>query len=204
MTWLCQCFTERRAVDKAQQRRWMVLGCAFCATVAAMIYPTEQEKFGSQFVQSHHVKSSRNVANSTESATPSNSNSNLLISEDIAFHGDDSNYLEGGVDPFAPRSWQAAPQPIIQPQVQVAAAVLEPVISAAPIVPPLPFRFMGRLSGDGEPVVYVSWGDKTYVAKKGEVFDSTYKVLDVTANGIEFEYLATKDHQIMPITASDN
>lgn len=222
-------------MDKAQQRRWMVLGFALCVTVAAIIYPTEQEREGQQLgertqssrAQSRLEKSSANttaILNASASlseaqATKFLQNSLALLSagtenqasikkiapsDDIAFHGDDGNSPESAVDPFAPRVWQAPQQPIVQQQVQVAAAVIEATAPAVPVVPPLPFRFMGRLSGDGEPIVYLNWGDKAYIAKKGEVFDNTYKVLDVTADAVEFEYLATKDRQTMPIASAEN
>lgn len=221
-------------MDKAQQRRWMVLGFALCATVAAIIYPTEQEREGQQLgerpqssrSQSRLEKGSTNttaILNVSASlsegqATKFLQNSLALLSngkenqasikkisssDDIAFHGDDGNSPENA-DPFAPRVWQAPQQPIVQQQVQVATAVIEATAPAAPVVPPLPFRFMGRLSGDGEPIVYLNWGDKAYIAKKGEVFDNTYKVLDVTADAVEFEYLATKDRQTMPIASAEN
>lgn len=106
-----------------------------------------------------------------------------------------------GSDPFEPRNWVPAPPPP-EPVKEVA---LPPPIApmTVPEGPPqLPFQFMGRMKDGNDEVIYLGRGDQPVVARLGEVLESTYKVVSITATQIEFEHLPTKQRQVLPMQSN--
>lgn len=73
----------------------------------------------------------------------------------------------------------APPQP-------VAAAPSAPAVAVAP---PVPYRFAGRVRKGAEEEFLLSKGDLIFPVKEGETLDGTYRVVAVTAEGIELLYL---------------
>jgi hypothetical protein len=65
----------------------------------------------------------------------------------------------------------------------------------APVAPPLPYRFAGKVRQGDEEQVLVSKGDVVFAVKQGETLDGTYRVLSISADRIELLYLplGTKD-----------
>lgn len=59
----------------------------------------------------------------------------------------------------------------------------------APVAPPLPYRFAGKVRNGGEEQVLVSKGDLVFVIKEGETLDGAYRVLKIGADKIELLYL---------------
>lgn len=76
-----------------------------------------------------------------------------------------------------------APPPPPKP---VAAA---PTVAPAPVAPPLPYRFAGKVVRGGQEEVLVSKGDLVFPVKAGDTVDRTYKVESVGSDAIEFTYL---------------
>jgi hypothetical protein len=124
----------------------------------------------------------------------------------VARDGVASAPLEGAAeadDPFAPRSW-LAPPPSPPPQVLVrqAPAAAMPPVPAGP--PPLPYRFVGRMDGDGTEIIYLTrGGDQSIVARTGETLDSAYKVVTIDRQMIEFEHLPSGEKRRLPIPPSE-
>jgi hypothetical protein len=79
----------------------------------------------------------------------------------------------------------APPKPAAAPQ----------IVAPAPVAPPLPYRFAGRVLKGSEEEVLVSKGDLVFPVKAGDTLDGMYKVEDIRADRIEFIYLplGTKD-----------
>ena len=104
---------------------------------------------------------------------------------------------EGGKDPFAPRNWMSpapAPEPAKPgaPTREVAAVVL-------PQGPPaLPFKFAGRMNDGDDQVIYLARGETALIARNGDVLESTYKIVGISATQIEFEHLPTGQKQALP------
>lgn len=86
-----------------------------------------------------------------------------------------------GADPFAPRNW--APPPAQS--------------RAAPAAPPLPFGYFGRMNDQGEAVVFLQRGDRTYTARRGEQLDPQYRIEDITADAVIIVYLPLKQRQTL-------
>jgi hypothetical protein len=170
-------------MDKATQRRWMILLGLTAITAVASFYPADDVHVSSPGAMN------KRSAKVTTKATGLIGNTPAVASP-------------GDADPFAPRGWQAPPPPA---PVQAAPVVPAPVAPPAPVgPPPLPFKFMGSMNDDGEQVIYLSKGDQTFIARNGEALDSAYKVLGIDAQHIEFEYMPTGEKQTLSIPASDN
>lgn len=105
-----------------------------------------------------------------------------------------------GEDPFALRGWEA-PKPalIVAPPPIVLAPAPVPV---APVVPPLPFRYLGRMDGlDGE-VLYLGRGDQTLVVRVNDVLDGEYRLVAASARQLEFQHLATGTRRTLDLAAA--
>lgn len=172
-------------MGEAVKLRWMVLLSALMLTLAAMVYPTGQD----------------DVAEST--IVPPRVPKKHIEKPGVAPLVAAITSIDSDFDPFAPRGWQAPPPPSSTQKVTpVIAAPVEVQAPAGP--PPLPFRFMGRLNGEDEQVVYLNLGGKALIARAGEVLENTYKVLSINARDIEFEHIPTGESQSMSIPTSDN
>ncbi len=91
-------------------------------------------------------------------------------------------------DPFARRSF--AP-PTLQ-----AAAAAEPTPPAAP---PLPFRYMGRLTQDGKTEVFVLRGEDIISIAPGHKIDAEYRVDGITETAITMTYLPLSMRQSLEL-----
>lgn len=88
-------------------------------------------------------------------------------------------------DLFAAHSWYVAP-PV------PSAAVIQPraaPVVAAPVAPPLPFRFLGSLDDSRQLLVFLQRGEQLYSVRAGDVIDGTYRVEKVQRSGMTLTYL---------------
>jgi hypothetical protein len=78
------------------------------------------------------------------------------------------------------------------PPPQVAAPV---VVAPAPVAPPVPYRFVGKVRKGAEEEILISKGDAVFPVKTGDVLDGMYKVEAISAERIELVYvpLGTRD-----------
>jgi len=98
---------------------------------------------------------------------------------------------EGSVpqnDPFARNFGQEKPA-------QAAAAAEKP---AAPVVPPLPFRYFGRLTENGKTEVFVMRGDDLLTITPGQKIGE-YRVDQIADASISFTYLPLKMKQTLDL-----
>jgi hypothetical protein len=87
-------------------------------------------------------------------------------------------------NPFAPRSFAPPPPP---PQ--------ENAPQAAPSAPPLPFRYVGRITANGKTEVLVLRRDELISIAAGQNIDAEYRVDAITEERIAFTYLPLKKRQ---------
>ena len=68
-------------------------------------------------------------------------------------------------------------------------------VAAAPVAPPLPYRFAGKVFNGAEVEVLISKGDLVFPVKVGDTLDGAYRVESIGNDGIELIYvpLGTKD-----------
>jgi hypothetical protein len=95
-----------------------------------------------------------------------------------------------GSDPFSTQSWT--------PQRKPAAAAPAP---AAPVAPPLPFRFAGQFYRDSGTEFFIAKGDEIFPVKEGDTLDGEYKIEGVAASEMRFLHLPTGTRQIMQFNA---
>ena len=94
----------------------------------------------------------------------------------------------GDLNPFGAKSWYVPPPP---------APALPP---PKPTAPPLPFAYVGKLEEEGNRwSVYLSKGEQFFVVKKGETFDSVYRLEGVENGNLVILYIPLSTRQFLPI-----
>ncbi|WP_269531860.1 hypothetical protein [Chitinimonas sp. BJYL2] len=180
-------------MDKASQRRWLILGGLLAVTVVAMVYPVDPQTITVNVAD----PAERSMPATTSATSPAGESAPSARAPVMAALTDLPETIP---DPFANKGWIApppAPIPVAAP-----APVVAPPAPIGP--PPLPFKFLGRFNDGGQDVVYLSRGEQMVVAKAGEALDTSYKVIALTANQIEIEYLPTGDRQFLNLGTSDS
>lgn len=86
-----------------------------------------------------------------------------------------------------------------------AAKAGRPAPPPAPVAPPLPYSYMGRLVDDGVPTVFLlrQGQDKPYLAKAGDILDGQYRVISIHPPLVEFIYIPLGQKQTLNIGSSD-
>ena len=85
-------------------------------------------------------------------------------------------------DPFAPRSFAPPKQRVSAP-------------ADAPRTPPLPFRYIGRLTANGKTEIFVMRGEELISIAAGQNIDGDYRVDAITESSIAFTYLPLRTRQ---------
>jgi hypothetical protein len=70
---------------------------------------------------------------------------------------------------------------------------------AAPLPPPLPFRYLGRMVGDDRSVVFLEHGPNVYSVAVGDVLESAYSVESITETAVTFRHTALGVQQSLAI-----
>jgi hypothetical protein len=168
---------------KTAHRRWAILLSALGATVVAIFYPIEEE-LPSQ-PQTNAPVSKPAVAKAALEMKPVRSGPIWIASRE---------------DPFAPRAWESEPAPVSTDtrEIQPVEIVQAPAEQSPP---PLPYTFLGQMQNDGELILYLGRGDQVLLARKGDVLENSYKVVEVSNAQIEFELLEGGVRQSLPIPA---
>jgi hypothetical protein len=92
-------------------------------------------------------------------------------------------------DPFSSHSW-------LPPRPKFA-----PAVNAAPVAPPLPYRFAGQLLLDSGMQVFLARGDEIIPVKQGDTVDGQYRVESVGATSMTLVHIATNTRQVMEFDA---
>ena len=93
-------------------------------------------------------------------------------------------------DPFAP------------PRPAVSAKRIEPV-PAAPVAPPVPWRYLGTLVDESGTSVYVIRGEEPVLAAPGATLAGEYRVESVTASAVTLLYLPLGTRHALAIAGRD-
>lgn len=96
-------------------------------------------------------------------------------------------------DPFAPRSWS---KPVPR---RAVAAVETVIVPPPPTAPPLPFVYLGSISGDEADAVFLAEGERSFVVRKGDEIDSTYRLEGFGNGGLTLTHLPTGIRQTLAI-----
>lgn len=85
-----------------------------------------------------------------------------------------------------------------------AAPVVEKAESApppAPVAPPLPFQYLGRIIDGDKIAVFLTRGDEHYSVETGQRIDNLYRVENVTDTAVILTYLPLGTRQVLPVPA---
>jgi hypothetical protein len=93
---------------------------------------------------------------------------------------------------FSSHSWQPPPPKVIA----------KPAPPPAPMAPPVPYRFVGRMLQDGQLSVFLANGDSVITAKQGDTIDGVYRVESVGEHEIALMYLPLKQRQTIAVVSS--
>jgi len=94
-------------------------------------------------------------------------------------------YGHADADLFAVRNWQpVAPAPA-------------PLVAAAPVAPPLPFRYLGKMLNDGQVMAFVAQDSRTLLLRQGDVV-ANYQVVDITTDHMTLLYVPLNQTQQLP------
>jgi hypothetical protein len=91
---------------------------------------------------------------------------------------------------FERENWNvpAAPRPPIA-TVTVRQVLQAPLPPPVPVAPPVPFRFMGRYDESGDPVFFLTAGERLLLVHSGDVIDGTYRVEGMVGDELGITYL---------------
>jgi len=67
------------------------------------------------------------------------------------------------------------------------------------VAPPLPFRYMGRLTENGKTEVFVLRGEDIVSIAPGQKIDADYRVERITETAISMTYLPLKTRQSLEL-----
>ncbi|HSQ04144.1 MAG TPA: hypothetical protein VLN59_08915 [Burkholderiales bacterium] len=87
-------------------------------------------------------------------------------------------------DLFGSRNWMPPPAP---------------ARAAAPMAPPLPFTYFGRMLEDGRTVVFLAQGERTFTVGAGDTIDHRYRVDQIGRESVILTYLPLQQKQTLPI-----
>ena len=74
-------------------------------------------------------------------------------------------------------------------------------MNAAPVAPPLPYRFAGQLLLDSGKQVFLARGDEIIPVKEGDTVDGQYRVESVSTTSMALVHIASNTRQVMEFDA---
>lgn len=77
------------------------------------------------------------------------------------------------------------------------------VSAPKPTMPPLPFKYEGRLVEDGNAIVFLTAGGRNLAARAGDVLNGTWRVEAIQPTAMTFTYLPLKSEATLAIGATN-
>jgi hypothetical protein len=78
-----------------------------------------------------------------------------------------------------------------------------PPLPSGPLVPEMPFTYIGKQSSEGRWEVYLSRGDETLIVREQTIIDGGYRVESIAPPTMTLVYLPTKLVQTLDIGSAD-
>lgn len=170
------------------KQRWIILGSLLSATLLAGYLiddePVPQKSKRSTAGKSAVSSPAENRRAGAKERASELATAPLSFPEPAAV--DESKVEEGAkpIDPFRAKSWYVAPPSPPPPK---------------PMAPPLPFRFLGKLSEDGETRVFLEHQGKHIIARVGDVINGIYSVEEISGGQMTLLYQPLKEKQVLAI-----
>lgn len=76
------------------------------------------------------------------------------------------------------------------------------VARSAPVAPPIPYRYAGKIVQGGQHTVLLSRGEKVFPIKQGETLDGEYLVESIEESQITLKYLPLGKKEVIPFLSS--
>lgn len=164
-------------------KRWSVILLALAATLVAVARVSDN----APVVKDARVPA-RPVAATAYSST-SASAAKPTDSEELRVVPLVSRVMSSDMDDM----FAAPPKPAVIEKQAIA------VPDAPPQAPPLPLRLLGKMTENGEPVLFLTWNELHLVAHVGDVIEETYRLEKIAGGQAEFVYLPLKIKQSLPV-----
>lgn len=169
-------------MTSSEKKRWAILGGALSLTVGATLWLAANERSqDAGLAEAVTNEPEQRQKPSLERETPAVSQPGMLrplIENEPTnvFVGKAKSVVLTGIER---QKTVSAPIAALPPQPAV----------AAPVAPPLPFTYTGKLIEDGAYTVFLAKQDKNLVVKMGEVLDQVWRVEDIKPPLMTFIYL---------------
>ena len=99
----------------------------------------------------------------------------------------------------APQPAQAMTDPFGAPPPPAAPPAYQQQAPAAPTMPPLPFRYVGRAVEDNRTAIFLERGNENYSVAQGERAGRDYRVEQITDAAVTFTYLPLGARQTLVV-----
>jgi len=176
-------------MSRKLHRKHLLLGLALVATLAAAYFSPDPAADGGVMLAERPARDTVQVPAPVRPAGKGGAAAEVL--EIRARDGDADDRAEAL---FAPGAWQVdAPVAKAEP---VAPVIQGP---AAPQVPPLPFRAIGRYEEDGTTVFFLQHNERGIVVRVGDTIAEQYKVESVQGNLLTLTHLPTNQTQTLDV-----
>lgn len=175
-----------------KQRRWLILGSALAIVVVAALWPMPEEKQPTR--QAPPPGARAPAPGVTPGPAPANAGAPPPGEAGQPGLADQAGAAATTAaaapvpDIFGPRTWEPPPPP--------------PDLSPPPPpeAPPLPFRFIGRITEPGKkPAFLLARGDEVLTVKVGDVIDRVWRLEKFTDGKLKFRYRPLNLLSILPI-----
>ena len=160
------------------QRRHLILGIAFTATLAASLWVGSAENQES-------LVEVIDRAPTPEVSQPASDNAAVITETPRNWDIDPDKDL-----------FQVAIKPLSKVEVPVQPVV---VVPSPPTAPPLPFTYIGKMVEENKIIVFVAKTDKHYSLKGGEIIEGLYAVKTIEPQKVVFNYIPLSIEQTLNI-----
>lgn len=157
------------------RQRGIVLSVALAATLAAVVWVSQQEADAPVEVVAPKKAKTASKAQVTSS--------HLALEKLQRTRPDETGSKVEDV--FQAKSWYVPPPPP------------KPVPPPPPAPPPLPFTYMGKLLEEDKVTIFLSKQDRHFAVKAGDTLDGAYRVESVNAQQVVLTYLPLNMQQTL-------
>lgn len=172
----------------SKQRRWLILGSALAIVVVAALWPVPEENEPARQASPPRAQGAAPVAAPAAAPTPADVGAGAPGQAGATA----ATATAQIPDIFAARTWEPPPPP--------------PDLSPPPPpqTPPLPFRFIGRITEPGKkPAFLLARGEEVLTVKVGDVIDRVWRLEKFTGGKLKFRYRPLNLLSTLPIGDGD-
>jgi hypothetical protein len=173
-------------VNTSQRR--IVLGVALLASLVATRWVGSQEEASSEKPRGKPVEPAQVIP---PSASPRSSPADAQSAAPEALIVEKLNRAKSAATAdnlFESNAWQPPPKPLAKPPPP-----------PPPTPPALPFSYFGKMSDDGQTIVFLNAADRSYAVRIGDVLDGRYKIDDIKERTMVLTYLPLQQQQTLNI-----